>query len=194
MATQRELGMLTSDSAFAAAIANSVAGVLSQWWTARLGDDWYTAAIVNGLDDLASSVRVVTHGDIVFGGETGKVPVTIANGLPVPVDVSLIAMGIPSARVQIREKSEVHLNAGKRVSVELPTRVTGSGDSYVMLQLVTSHDRNISTPALLTVRSAAYARVASYLVAFAFAALLLLVAVNTVRRIRLRRAGLLEDE
>lgn len=129
-----------------------------------------------------------------FGGERGNVPVTVANGLPVPVDVRLQAMGLPSARVQTLASTELHLNAGRRVSVEIPTRVTGSGDAYVLLQVVAGSGSVVGVPTLLTVRSAAYARIASYVVAVSFAALLLLVAVNTVRRMRLRKLGLVEEE
>ena len=134
-------------------------------------------------------MQIVTQGDIVFGGETGVTPVTVANLLPVPVDVTLIASGIPSVRVTAREQTPLRLNAGKRVSVEVPTSVYGSGAAYLLLQLQTSDGTGVGLPTMLTVRSAAYARVASYLVAGAFVMLLLLIFVNTIRRVRVRKHG-----
>ena len=121
-----------------------------------------------------------------FGAEKGVVPVTVANGLPVDIDITLRATGYPTVRVQPTEFTQIHLSAGKRVSVEVSTRVTGSGDAYLGLQLEGRDRTPIDGPVLLTVRSAAYARVASYLVLGAFGLLLLLVAVNSVKRIRNR--------
>lgn len=191
---QRMLRVLTTDAIFSSTVSDLVCSILSRWWTARLDGAAYSSEIESQLASLASSVRVVTRGDIVFGGEKGSVPVTVANGLPVPVDIKLHATGVPAARVQAREFTSVHLNAGKRVSVEVPTQVTGSGDAYLMLQVVATDATSIGEAAFVTVRSAAYARVAGYVVIVAFAALVLLIAANTVRRLRRRRLGLDDDE
>ncbi len=185
---------LAGDPAFAATISDAVVGVLSRWWTARLTPDAYASDVTTQLEALAGSVRVVTRGDIVFGGQKGDVPVTIENGLPVPVDIGVRAMGLPTVRVTPRPYTAIHLNAGKRVSVEIPTRVTGSGDAYLSLQVVATDSHTVGMPVLLTVRSAAYARVASYVVAVAFAALMLLIGANTVRRVRHRKLGKDDDE
>lgn len=194
LAKERVLLQLTADPAFAATISDAVTGLLSRWWTARATTGAYTSDIARQLAALAASVRVVTRGDIVFGGQKGDVPVTIENGLPVPVDIGVQATGLPTVRVTPRPFTAIHLNAGKRVSVEIPTQVTGSGDAYLALQVVASDSRTVGTPVVLTVRSAAYARVASYVVAVAFAALLLLIGFNTVRRIRQRKLGKDDEE
>lgn len=181
---QRALAHLTGDETFTATVGDSVIGTLSRWFTARESADRYSALTIDKLTSLAKSVRVITRGDIVFAAEKGVVPVTVANGLPVAIDVTLRATGYPSVRVEPVEFTEIHLNAGKRVSVEVPTRVTGSGDAYLGLQLEGRDRTPVDGPVLLTVRSAAYARVAGYLVMGAFALLLLLVITNTVKRIR----------
>ncbi len=188
-AQQRTLLQLTSDPGFSAAVTDAVIGMLSRWWTNRVALDAYAPDVTDQLSRLAASVQVVTRGDIVFGGQKGDVPVTVANGLPVAVDIGLEARGLPSVRVTPRPFTPIHLNAGKRVSVEIPTQVTGSGDAYLSLVVLASDSNTVGTPVLLTVRSAAYARVASYVVAVAFVALLLLIGLNTVRRIRLRQLG-----
>ena len=92
-------------------------------------------------------------------------------------------------RVEPTARTPLDINAGKRVSIELPTRVTGSGTAYLQLWLETNDGSMIGDAVILDIRSAAYARVASYLVAAAFVTLLLLIAMNTIRRIRLRRRG-----
>lgn len=183
---QRMLAHLTGDETFTATVNDAVIGTLSRWFTGREAADRYSAVTIAKLTSLAESVRVVTRGEIVFGAEKGVVPVTVANGLPVAIDITLRATGYPSVRVQPTEFTEIHLNAGKRVSVEVSTRVTGSGDAYLGLQLEGRDRTPIDHPVLLTVRSAAYARVASYLVLGAFGLLLLLVVVNSVKRIRNR--------
>jgi hypothetical protein len=186
---QRLLAHLTSNETFTATVNDSVIGALSRWFTGRDGLDGYSPRMVDQLTTLVNSVRVVTRGDIVFGGEKGVVPVTIANGLPVAIDILLRATGYPTVRVQPTPVTTIHINAGKRVSVEVPTRVSGSGDAYLGLQLEAMDKTTIDVPVLLTVRSAAYARVAGYLVLGAFALLLLLIVSNTVKRIRNRGEG-----
>ena len=181
---QRQLMHITSDPTFSSSIADAVIGTMSRWYTGRTGTDHYSSATVARLTAYAQAVRVVTRGDIVFGGERGVVPVTIANGLPVPVDIVLRASGIPSVRIEPTPTTSLHLNAGKRVSVEVSTRVTGSGDALLALEIVTNDQTLIDGPTFLSVRSAAYARVAQYLVIVAFIALLFLVGFNVVRRIR----------
>lgn len=183
------LRKLTTDEGFRAGITRVVGGMSSRWFTGNLTRDDYTEPANEELAALAGAVRVVTRGDIVFGGEQGLVPVTIANGLPVSVDVVLRASGLPSVRVAPEPATTLQLRPGKRVSVEIPTRVTGSGVAYLQLWLESAEGSVISDTIILDIRSAAYARVAGYLVAAAFSALLLLVAVNTVRRVRVRRAG-----
>lgn len=189
LAKQRMLDRLTTDPGFTRSLADAVTGVTSRWLTAPMAKDAYSNALRVELAEYAESVRVVTRGDIVFGGEQGVVPVTIANGLPVPVTVVLGASGLPSVRVSPAARTPLEINAGKRVSIELPTRVTGSGTAYLQLWLETNDGSMIGDAVILDIRSAAYARVASYLVAAAFVTLLMLIAVNTVRRIRLRRNG-----
>ena len=184
---QRVLQTLTTEPAFTGAVNNAVTGLMSRWLTSNRIPDAYSGATTNTLTTYVESVRVVTRGDIVFGGEAGVVPVTIANGLPVPISVVLGASGLPSVRVEPTAKTPLQINAGKRVSVELPTRVTGSGLAYLQLWLETDDEVMIGEAVILNIRSAAYARVASYLVAAAFVTLLLLIAVNTVRRIRASR-------
>lgn len=186
---QRLLQRLTSDEAFRTGVSNVVSGMSSRWYTGNLITDEYTRNANKELAAFTKSIRVVTRGDIVFGAEQGVVPVTVANGLPVPVDVVLHASGLPSVRVVPEPSTTLHLNAGKRVSVEIPTRVTGSGVAYLQLWLESAEGYIIGDVVILDIRSAAYARVAGYLVGAAFVTLLLLVAVNTVRRVRVRRAG-----
>ena len=184
---QRLLLRLTTDPAFGKSVQDSIDSLASRWLTGSLTRDFYSGATMNELRRYTESVRVVTRGDIVFGSEQGVVPVTVANGLPVPITVTLGASGLPSVRVAPTASTELSINAGKRVSVELPTRVTGSGIAYLQLWLETNDGAMIGDAVILNIRSAAYARVASYLVGAAFIALVLLVAVNTVRRVRVRR-------
>lgn len=190
---QRLLAHLTSDETFTATVNDSVIGALSRWFTGREVRDGYSPRIVEQLTTLVNSVRVITRGDIVFGGEKGVVPVTVANGLPVAIDILLRATGFPSVRVQPAPLTTIHINAGKRVSVEVPTRVSGSGDASLGLQLEAMDKTTIDVPVMLTVRSAAYARVAGYLVLGAFALLLLLIASNTVKRTRNRGQEVVDE-
>ena len=162
----------------------------------RVASSLYTAAAqryqlrANAFGELGlveRAVRIVSSGSVVFPGESGVVPITILNDLDVTVRVALVATGLPAVRVQPAAVDTVEIGAGKRKSIEIPTTLIGSDTAFVQLQLMTTDGRKLGQLVTIEVASSAYSRAAAVFVGVAFALLLALIVVNTVRRVRVRR-------
>jgi hypothetical protein len=129
-------------------------------------------------------VRVLSEGTITFSGDSGKVPVTIANDLDRSVTVGLALRGRPQLRLDSTPIDGIEIEAGKMASIEVDARVIGGDPLTVGVQLLSPEGADYGTPATITLSSTAYARAASYVVVAAFVAILIFVVVGIVRRIR----------
>ncbi len=162
----------------------------SIWWRSsrRTGEALLarTAAVIA---TESAKVRIVTRGSVNLPGESGVIPVTIANDLAVPVTVGLSATGDPAVRFTAEPVTPVTIAPGRKASIEMQARVVGSGPVTAVLQLTTTAGAAYGAPVRLQVGSAAYARAAAWVVGAAFGVLVLLVLVNGVRRIRSARAA-----
>lgn len=136
------------------------------------------------LTEQTDRVRVLSEGTITFSGDSGKVPVTIANDLDRSVTVGLALRGRPMLRLDSAPLEGIEIEAGKMASVEVDARVIGGDPLSVGVQLLSPEGEDYGTPATITVTSTAYARAASYVVVAAFVAILIFVIVGVIRRIR----------
>ncbi|MBK9739048.1 MAG: hypothetical protein IPO93_05980 [Actinobacteria bacterium] len=136
-----------------------------------------------------AGVRVLSEGTITFSGDTGRVPVTITNGLDRSVTVGLALVGSPALRLSSEPLTSIRIDAGKMASVDIDARVVGGDPLTVNVQLLTPEMTPYGKPARITVTSTAYARAASWVVAAAFVAIVVFVVVGVTRRIRKAQEG-----
>lgn len=144
-----------------------------------------------GLAGQADLVHVLSSGTITFSGDVGKVPVTVANDADQPVTIGLSLFAAPSTRLESDPIQDIVIDAGRKVSLDVTARVIGSDPLPVKVQLLTPEGKRYGTPGDITLISTAYARVASWVVMAAFAALAVFVVVGIIQRIRrARRSGI----
>ena len=141
-----------------------------------------------GLVKRTTSVRVLSAGTVIFSGDAGRVPVTIANDGDQGVTVGLTLVGQPSVRLESQPLSGIHVDPGKKVSVDLEARVIGGEPLSVSVQILTPSGARYGSPATISLVSTAYSRAAGWVVAVAFAALAVFVVIGITRRIRHSRA------
>lgn len=139
------------------------------------------------LDEQTAKVRVLSEGTVTLSGDSGKVPVTIANDLDRSVTVGVALQGRPSLRLDSRPLEGVRIEAGKMASIDLSARVVGGDPLAVEVQLLGPDGEEYGSPAEITVTSTAYARAAAWVVAVAFLAIVVFVIVGIVRRIHKAR-------
>lgn len=133
-------------------------------------------------------VRVLSAGTITFSGDTGRIPVTITNDLDRAVTVGLALRGQPDRRLESQALTGIVVPPGRMTSVDLTARVIGGEPLTVEVQLIDGAGGDYGEPSLIELRSTAYARAAAWVVAVAFAAILVFVVVGVIRRIHRARA------
>ena len=137
-----------------------------------------------GLLERTSLIRVLSAGTVIFPGDAGRVPVTIANDGEQAVTVGVALIGQPGARLQSTPLSKIRVDPGKKVSVDLEARVIGGEPLRVSVQILTPAGARYGTPATISLVSTAYSRTAGWVVAVAFIALAAFVIIGITRRIR----------
>lgn len=145
-------------------------------------------SISRELTTQINQVRPISSGTITFSGDSGNVPVTLANDSDSAVNVGLSLIGEPSSRLESAAKSGIVIEPGQKVSVELPVRILGGDPLPTKVQVLTPGGASYGTAASITLVSTAYARAAGWVVLAAFGAITLFVVVGITRRIMQARA------
>jgi len=132
-------------------------------------------------------VRILAGNSVVLPSDKGPIPITIANDFAEPVIVQLSAKATPSFRFKADELAPLTIPANSKQSLSFTGSVQGTGAVDVTLQLYTRDGVKYGEPKIISVRSAAYSTVATYVTGFAFFALILLSAISIYKRVRLAR-------
>ena len=139
------------------------------------------------LDADAAKVNVVSRGTVTFSGNTGRIPITVANDFDRPVTVGLVVEGSPSARLQAEPLTPLQIEAGRRASLEVPVRIIGGEPLPVSVRLITAEGEAFGSEAKMTLQTTAYSRAALWVSIGAAVLLVLLVIADAVRRARSKR-------
>ena len=138
------------------------------------------------LQKSRDNVRILAGNSVVLPSDKGPIPITIANDFSEPVIVKLTATGNPEFRFKADEIEPITVEANSKLSLSLNASVSGTSAVDVTVQLFTRDGFKYGEPKIISVRSAAYSTVATYVTGFAFAALLLLSLLSIFRRVRNR--------
>lgn len=136
-----------------------------------------------------AKVQVLASGSVTLSGDTGRVPITIANDLTQTVTVGLRLQGDIPTRVIAEDVGGIVIEPGKRTSIDINARVVGGDPVRATVQLLTPSGEAFGTPTPLEIGSTAYARAASWVVIGAFIALVIFVVVGVTRRIHRAQRG-----
>lgn len=163
------------------------------WRTSLATGQQLLSQTAGELNQRMSSVRVLSTGTITFSGDTGRVPVTIANDLDRSVTVGLALQGNPSLRLSSSPLANIQIQPGKMASVDIDARVIGGDPLSVDVQLLTPDLTPYGKPATIELVSTAYSRAAAWVVAAAFVAILVFVVFGVTRRIHKARTTRPDD-
>lgn len=134
---------------------------------------------------LEGAIEISTADRVMLSSNTGSIPVTVRNGLPWSIKVSLTASSASNVRAALTKTPEVITIApGERASTELAVRVVGTASVPMVVRALNAEGKAVGKPVRVQVGSAAYARVATYVVFGAFILLSLLVLRTTLRRLK----------
>jgi hypothetical protein len=160
----------------------------SMAWRFHISDG---EALINSVDsalnNTQNSIHVISRNDVILSGDTGSIPVTIANDLDQQVTVGLRLVGTPSARLDAETVTNIVIEAGKRASVVVPVRVVGSESVQVAVELLDGNDTQFGTSSAMQLKTTAYSRAARWFTVGAAILLALMVLFDIYRRVRHRR-------
>lgn len=111
------------------------------------------AAVGGELTSQEQKVTTVSTGTVTFTGATGTLPLTISNGLTQAVDVGVLLESDPAVRLNYTPPGLVRVEAGRRVSVEIPVEVFGTGPLPVSVVLTDREGRPFIATGDLIIRS-----------------------------------------
>ncbi len=151
------------------------------------------ATVRSQIDAQVDQVQVLSRAPVTLPGDSGVIPVTVANDLDRPARVGVRLIGTPSTRFVAADIEPVTLAPGEKATLEVTARVIGTGPVTVDISLLTPDGHVFGTAARTEVRSTAYARAAQWVVGGLFGVLVLLLFVNFVRRRRPLRVGAIAD-
>jgi hypothetical protein len=161
----------------------------SAWRTEPATGVELVSSISTSLREQINKVYALSEGTITLSGESGLVPVTIANDLDRTVTVGVQLRGIPAARLESPPLYEITIEPGKKVSVELEATVVGGRTLSAGVQLLTPQGQDFGRPARIELVSTAYARAAAWVIGAAFVAIVLFVVVGITRRVHKAATG-----
>jgi len=147
----------------------------------------FTRSLTDAVTAARSAVRIVETGPITLATRNGAIPVTIVNGLDQPVTVRVGARAIPSVRLTVGQPPAVTVEAGRRVSVEVPAQAAANGRLDLEVRLLTPSGAAYGDPVTFPVRVTGFGQVARVVVGAALVLLGLAVLVRIGRA--LRRGG-----
>jgi hypothetical protein len=159
------------------------------WRRDRIGGRELLSSVTTTIDDQTASVTVLSRAPVSLPGESGVIPVTVANDLDRPARVGLRLTGTPRVRFEAADVPAVTIAPGQKETFEVQASVLGTGPVSVEISLLSPDGDTFGTPATTEVRSAAYARAAQGVVVGLFGILVLLLGANFVRRLRTSRAA-----
>lgn len=157
------------------------------WRTEPATGNALVSAISRELSAQINLVRPISSGTITFSGDSGDVPVTLANDGSSTVNVGLALIGEPASRLESEPKTNIIIEPGQKISVEIPVRVVGGDPLPTQVQILTPNAAPYGVPASITLVSTAYARAAGWVVLAAFIAIAIFVVVGITRRIMQHR-------
>ncbi|MDD2858091.1 MAG: DUF6049 family protein [Candidatus Nanopelagicales bacterium] len=185
---QRRVGQLTAvqqdpgptNQAYSEALLRAQSAA----WRAQPGTGAaLVTAISRELTAQIGLVRPTSSGTITFSGDSGAVPVTLANDSDALVNVGLQLTGVPSSRLESAPITGIAIEPGQKISVQVPVRIVGGDPLTTRVQILTPSGLDYGAAATITLVSTAYARAAGWVVIAAFIAIALFVVVGIGRRI-----------
>jgi hypothetical protein len=141
------------------------------------------AAVAARVAELRAAVRVVAPPSAYsLGTEEAPLPVTVANGLPVTMEVRLVIASTSGLRVAPIPAQRIPPLGRRQVQVNV--QVVRAGQFTVEASVRTPNGGTLGPPSRLQVRSTAYGTITVWLTGSAGVLLIVLAAHRVVRRIR----------
>jgi hypothetical protein len=160
------------------------------WRTGTSPGLTYVREVDDSISAQVASVRVVASGALTLAARSGKIPVTVENGLNQPVTIRLAVEADPAVRLTLTQPASQRIPAGESRTFEIPAEATTNGNVQLIVWLRTPAGRPYGSPVTFPVQITGFGEVAQLVVGAAFILLAVALVVRVARAIRRgRRPG-----
>jgi hypothetical protein len=174
--------VLSAPAAIVPAYDRAILRLESQAWRPGPGRDAAVADTARSLESAEAKLRVL-GGSYTFGSKSGAIPLTIDNELDQAVTVQ-VSLRADNPRLRVRSVRAILVEPNRKTQVVVPATSRANGRVTVTAQLLTPDGRALGPPARLDVHITRYATLALLVTGSAFALLMGVAALRTIRRIR----------
>lgn len=137
---------------------------------------------VEQADALQEGIGVADRSNVTLVSDTGKLPVTVSNELPVDATVTVV-LRPDASRLVVESRPTVVVPAGTSTNVHVPVRAIGSGDVNLQVEVLAPSGAVVAGPTSFSLRVRAGWETAGTAVVAALVALLFVGGIwRTVRR------------
>jgi hypothetical protein len=160
------------------------------WRTQRVQGLAYAKAVTSSINGRMTSVHVVQSGGLTLAARSGKIPVTVENGLNQTVTMQLSVAADPAVRLTLTQPAEQKIPAGESRTFEVPAEATTNGSVQLIVRLLTPAGAPYGSTVTFPVQITGFGEVAQLVVGAAFVLLAVALVVRVGRAIRRgRRPG-----
>jgi hypothetical protein len=168
-------------------LAAAVAATESSAWRGRASPGGWlaTGTLKNYLSYREEQVQIITGNTVVLAGPSGTIPVSVSNGLDVPVRVRVRALLPATSQLSIDDNSLVMILPGQIQTVRMPVRSATLSSTLMRLQLTTWNGTPLGTKqsfSTLSIESTRFGRALLIVIAGALGVLVLSSLARWVRR------------
>jgi hypothetical protein len=157
----------------------------STWWrTQRVDGAEYIDAVDATVAKQVSAVRVVKSGALTLAARSGKIPVTVENGLNQTVTMHVSVAADPAVRLTLTQPAALKIPAGESRTFEVPAEATTNGDVMLIVRLLTPDGKPYGSAVTFPVQITGFGEVAQLVVGGAFVLLAIALVVRIVRAVR----------
>jgi len=154
------------------------------WRTERPQGLRYINAVNRAIDAQAGAVRVVQSGAVTLAARSGKIPVTVENGMAQTVTVGLTVAADPDVRLRVTQPAAQQIPAGQSRTFEVSAEATTNGSVQLIVQLQTPLGQPYGGTVRFPVQITGFGEVAQVVVGAAFVLLTVALVVRVARAIR----------
>jgi hypothetical protein len=171
-----------------------IASIISQSWSGDEPAAHYAQAVDTWLREIMSLVTISAPSQVSLTSRTSIIPVTIANGLSVPVSIRVSArvVAVPTspALVSVIPSEVIQVGPGDRLSIHLSSRILREGEVDAVLNLTSPSGTPLESEATVRISARASAWMGWLVMGSAF----ILFVAGTFLRVRTAKKARQEEE
>ncbi|MET0642322.1 MAG: DUF6049 family protein [Jiangellaceae bacterium] len=177
--------LLAEPEALTAALPlSTLRAVATAWRAAPEAAATYAATATAMVSSRLSQVAVLIPESVTLSGDKGTFPLTVSNGLPQPVLVSVDVQADYPDRMSVADVPPQRVNAGENATVEVTAEATANGKVPVTVRLTAADGSSLGPPQQMIVNATDYGAIGWIVV---IAAVFLFATAAVLRLIRARR-------